>query len=139
MNDLAEKALHGLDVGRRKVAARPMLAFGTFGFALSGVVVVAGGRVGAARSTHSLTSWFGLQDSHGASAGDWVPGLIMLAGVVALVLTWIWVVEVVRRVGPPETRVWCVAAAWAAPFAVGPPFMDTTVYSYTAFGLLQRH
>ncbi|MFN2562474.1 MAG: polyprenol phosphomannose-dependent alpha 1,6 mannosyltransferase MptB [Jatrophihabitans sp.] len=139
MNDLAEKALHGLDVGRRKVARRPMLAFGLLGFALSSVVVVAGGRVGATRATHSLTSWFGLQDSHGVSLGDWVPGVIMLAGVVALVLTWIWVVEFVRRVNPPESRVWSVAAAWMAPFALGPPFMDTTVYSYTAFGLLQRH
>lgn len=138
MNDLAEKALHGLDMTRRKVGERPMLAFGVLGFALSTVVVVAGARVGARRSTHPLTSWFGLQDSHGARA-DWVPGVVMVAGVVALVLTWIWTVEFVRRVGQPESRVWCLAAAWAAPFALGPPLMDTTVYSYTAFGLLQRH
>jgi hypothetical protein len=139
MNDLAEKALQGLDLTRRKVCGRPMLAFGVLGFALSTVVVVAGGRVGAARSTRPLTFWFGLQDSHGVQAGDWVPGLIMVTGVGALVLAWIWIVEFVRRVRQPQVRVWWVAAAWAAPFAIGPPLMDTTIYSYTAFGLLQRH
>jgi hypothetical protein len=139
MNDLAEKALHSLDATRRKVAGRPMLALGVLGFVLSSVAVVAGGQVGAARATRPLTIWFGLQDPHGASAADWVPGAIMLAALAALVLTWVWTVLVVQRAGQPETRVWRVAAAWAAPFAVGPPLMDTSVYSYTAFGLLQRH
>jgi alpha-1,6-mannosyltransferase len=51
---------------------------------------------------------------------------------------WLLVVEVVRRSRQPESRVWWVAAAWAAPFAVGPPLMDTSVHSYVAYGLLQR-
>jgi alpha-1,6-mannosyltransferase len=139
MNDLAEKALQGLDVARREVIARPMLSFAVVGFAVSSVVVVAGARVGAARASRPLTSWFGLQDSHVAQAGDAVPGLVMLAGIAALVLVWLAVVELVRRSGQPESRVWWVAAAWAAPFALGPPLMDTTAYSYVAFGLLQRH
>jgi hypothetical protein len=139
MNDLAEKALHGLDVARREVVARPMLAFAVLGLAISGVVVVAGGQVNAARSVHPLTTWLGLQDSHGVRADNWVPGAVMLAAVVALVVLWIGVVEFVRRRNQPESRVWWVGVAWAAPFAVGPPLMDTTVQTYAAFGLLQRH
>jgi hypothetical protein len=139
MNDLAEKALHGLDVARREVVARPMLAFAALGMAISSVVVVAGGLVNAARSVHPLTTWLGLQDSHGVRADNWGPGAVMLAAVVALVLLWIGVVEFVRRRDQPESRVWCVAVAWAVPFALGPPLMGTTVQSYAAFGLLQRH
>jgi hypothetical protein len=138
MNDLAEKALHGLDVARRTVWGRPMLLFGALGFAVGSVVVVTGGRVGAARASRPLTTWLGLQDTRGALADDWLPGVIMVAAVAVLVLLWLVVVEFVRRVDPPSRRVWTVAAAWAMPFAVGPPLMDTTAYSYTAFGLLQR-
>ena len=31
-----------------------------------------------------------------------------------------------------------VAVAWGLPFAVGPPLMNTSVYSYAAYGLVQR-
>jgi hypothetical protein len=139
MNDLAEKALRGLDVARRRVRDRPLLALGALGFALAAVIVVAGGEVGAARATRPLADWLGLQDTHGAESGDPGPGTVMLAAVVALVGVWLLTVEVVRRVGPASRRVWFVAGAWAFPFAVGPPLMDTSVYGYTAFGLVQRN
>ncbi|HET8582491.1 MAG TPA: hypothetical protein VFL65_04525, partial [Jatrophihabitans sp.] len=139
MNDLAEKALHGLDAARREVCARPMSSFAALGLALSSVVMVFGARVGAARPTRPLTTWFGLEETHGAGPSDPVPAAIMLAALVALLLTWIAVVELVHRTRQPARRVWWVAAAWAAPFAVGPPLMDTTAYSYAAFGLLQRN
>jgi hypothetical protein len=85
-----------------------------------------------------LTTWLGLQDPHAIRSGDALPGILMLAGIAALVLLWLLAVHVVRRSAPPARRVWWIAAAWAAPFAIGPPLMDTTVYSYAAFGLLQR-
>lgn len=138
MNDMAEKALQGLDVARRQVRGRPMLSFAVLGFAISAVVVVAGGRVGAARSTRTLTTWLGLQDAHRARAGDRIPGTVMFAAIVALVLLWLVAVEVLRRSNQPASRVWWVAGAWGAPFAIGPPLMDASVHTYVAYGLLQR-
>ncbi|MDT4925208.1 MAG: hypothetical protein QOG01_2921 [Pseudonocardiales bacterium] len=138
MNDLAEKALQGLNIAQRQVRSRPMLSFGILGFAVSCVVVVAGGQVGAARAARPLTSWLHLQDPHGLPTGDTAPGAVMFTAIVALVAMWIVVVELVRRTGQPENRVWWLAGAWAAPFAIGPPLMDTSVDSYAAFGLLQR-
>jgi hypothetical protein len=138
MNDLAEKALHGLDVARREVIARPMLAFAVLGLAISTSLVVAGSRVNAARPTHPLSTWLGLQDSHGARPDDWAPAAAMLGAVVALVALWLAIVGFVRRRDQPESRVWWTAAVWALPFVLGPPLLGTTVQSYAAFGLLQR-
>jgi hypothetical protein len=138
MNDLAEKALHGIDAARRGVCARPLATLGVLGFAVACLVVAAGGEVGAARSTHPLSTWIGLQDGH-AEAGDPLPGTALLAGIALLVVLWIVTVEVVRRTRPLQRQVWWVAAAWATPFAVGPPLMDTAVYGYAAFGMIQRH
>jgi hypothetical protein len=140
MNDLAEKALHGLDVARRAVCARPMLSFAVLGFGIGCVAVVAGGDVGAVRPTRPLSNWLRLQETHPGHGGDWLPGTLLVAAIVALVLAWVAFVEVVRRrPQQPIRHVWLVAGAWAAPFAIGPPLMDTTVYSYAAFGLVQRH
>ena len=139
MNDLAEKALHGLNVARRAIVAHPMLTFGALGFAISSVTVVAGGRVNAGRATRPLSSWLGLQGSRSGRPATWAAGAVMLAAVVALVLLWLAVVWFVRRHGQPESRVWSVAVAWAMPFVLGPPLMGTTVQTYAAFGLLQRH
>lgn len=139
MNDLAEKALHGLDVARRQVIARPMFAFATLGLAISASLVVAGGRVNAARPTRPVSTWLGLQDSHGAHPDDWAPAAAMLGAVVALVVLWLVVVDFVRRRDQPESRIWWTAAVWALPLALGPPLMGTSVQSYAAFGLLQRH
>lgn len=139
MNDLAEKALHGLDVARRAAVARPMRSFAALGFGIASAVVVAGGRVNAQQPTRPVSGWFGLQHSHGLSRHAWVPAAIMLAVVLALALLWLGVVRFVRRHGQPESRVWWVAGAWALPFVLGPPLLGTTVQTYVAFGLLQRH
>ncbi len=138
MNDLAEKALHGLDTARRRVWTRPLLCFAVLGFVVSALIVVAGGEIEAARPTRALSNWLGLQDAHGVQADNPVPGVVMLAGIAGLVLLWLWVVDHVRRHNSRESRVWLLAATWAVPFAVGPPLMGTTVYGYVAFGLLQR-
>jgi len=138
MNDLAEKALRGLDVARRQVGDRPLLSLSVAGFVVSCVVVAAGGQVGAARSTRPLVNWLGLQDTHGLGAADPGPGTLMLVALVVLLGLWLVAVEVVRRTTPTPARTWALAAAWGAPFALGPPLMDTTAYGYAAFGLMQR-
>lgn len=138
MNDLAEKALDGLRAARRQVRERPLASFALTGFLLGAVVVAAGGKVGAARSSRPLTTWLGLQNSHRAESSDAVPAAIMLGAVAALVVLWVAVVRYVRRSPASWARVWVVAAAWWAPFALGPPLVDTGVYSSAAYGLLQR-
>ena len=139
MNDLAEKALHGLNVARRQVVDRPVISLSAAGFAVACVIVVAGGQVGAARATRPLVNWLGLQDPHGLEATDIGAGTVLLAGIVALLGLWLVAVEVLRRGDPPLAKAWALAAAWGLPFALGPPLMDTTAYSYAAFGLIQRH
>lgn len=139
MNDLAEMALHGLDVARRAVLARPMRAFAAGGMLIAAAIVVAGARVDAQQPYRPLTTWFGLQDAHDVRPGDRLPGVAMLVGIVALALLWLGVVRFVRRRRIPERRVWLVASAWALPFAVGPPLLGTSVDSYVAYGLLQRN
>lgn len=139
MNDLAEMALHGLDTGRRWVRDHPLLPLALSGLTVSTVVVVAGGRVGAARSTTALSPWLGLQDAHGLEPGDQVPGAVMFVAAIVLVGLWFLAVELVRRrPAIAERGVWGLAVAWGAPFALGPALMDTTGPTYVAYGLLQR-
>jgi hypothetical protein len=138
MNDLAEKALHGLDVARRTLVARPMRSFAVLGFGIATAVVIAGGRVNAQQPTRPLSGWFGLQPTHGVRRDHYLPGAIMLAAVLALALLWLGVVRFVRRHEQSESRVWLVGGAWALPFVLGPPLLGTTVQTYVAFGLLQR-
>lgn len=137
MNDLAEKALHGLNVARREIVARPMTSFAVAGLLLAATVVAADARVAAAGSTRPLSTWFGLTDA--ARGHDWVPGTIMLCAIVALALLWLGIVRFARRREQPESRMWWVAGAWALPFVLGPPVLGTSVQTYVAFGLLQRH
>jgi hypothetical protein len=138
VNDLAEKALHGLTLAQRQVRSRPVLVLAILGFAASSVTVLAGGRVGPARAARPLTTWLGLQDRHGVPSGHSAPGVIMFAALAGLVVLWVAAVELVRRAGQSETRIWWLATVWALPFALGPPLMDTSVYSSAAFGLVQR-
>ena len=139
MNDLAEKALHGLGVARRHVTARPMVGFALLGLAASTVAMIAGGRVRAADPTRPLTTWFGLLDAHGLHADDRAPAFVMLAGVVALVALWVVVVAFVRRHAMPDRSLWLVSGSWSLPLLIGPPLLGTSVQSYAAFGLMQRH
>ena len=139
MNDLAEKALAGLDVARRWLAARPTSCFAVLGFGTSTAVMVAGARVSAARPTRPLTSWLGLQNTHGARESDVAPAAVMLAAIVGLVLLWLAVAAYVERHGRTDRQLWSIAGAWALPFMIGPPLLDTNAQSYAGFGLLQRH
>ncbi|HKC29642.1 MAG TPA: polyprenol phosphomannose-dependent alpha 1,6 mannosyltransferase MptB [Jatrophihabitans sp.] len=139
MNDLAELALRGLAAARRQISTHFMLTLGTLGFAVACVTVVAGGQVDAGEPTHPVTTWLGLEKTFGVRLDNWVPGAVLFAGIVALVLLWLTIVRLVRRRDPPERRLWSVAAVWALPFALGPPLMGTTVQTYVAYGLLQRH
>lgn len=138
MNDLAEKALLGVEVAYRAVRRHILVAAGALGFGVSSAIVYAGGRVGAARATRPLSSWFGIQGSRGVHPFDPAPGVVLFAGIVALILLWLLTVEVVRRRGSSEAAAWTLGAAWGLPLAVGPPLFDTSVYSRVAFGLIQR-
>ena len=137
MNDLAEKALEGCDAARLALRDRPMLSLAAAGFLVAGLVVAAGGRATAAREDRPLTSWFGLQDVRSAAI-DSAAGAVMLAGVLTLAVLWVAALWLVAHRSIPLVRVWWVAAAWAAPFALGPPLMDTSVYTYVAYGRLLR-
>src|SRR4051794_41829150 len=130
MNDLAEKALRGLDVARRQVRDRPLLSLSIAGFAVSCLVVAAGGRVGAARSTRPLVDWLGLQDTHGLETADPGPGTLMLVALVLLLGLWLDAVEDVRRPSPTVARTRALPAASGAPFAVRPPMLDPTSDHY---------
>ena len=138
MNDLAESALEGLDAARRELRAHPMLSLAGTGFVISAMVVVAGGQATSARADRPLTSWFGLQDVRSAASGAAVAGAIMLIGVLTLAVLWVAALWLVTARSIPVRRVWWVAGAWAAPFALGPPLMDTSVYTYVAYGRLLR-
>ncbi|MEO9139292.1 MAG: hypothetical protein ABI345_09525 [Jatrophihabitans sp.] len=138
MNDLAERVVHGLDAVRRGIQARPTISLGTAGFLLSSAVVLAGGQVSANRPTDSLTSWIGLIRARDIASGSTWPAVVLLTAIVLLAGLWLVALEVIRRGRPSSTRVWFLVGAWSTPFALGPPFMDTSVYSYAAYGLVQR-
>ena len=56
MNDLAEKALQGLDAARRQVVSHPATSLAVTGFLVSGFVVVAGGEVAGELSVSEVTT-----------------------------------------------------------------------------------
>jgi len=138
MNDLAEKALHGAQVAARQVARRPVAPLVLLGFAAAAVVVVAGGRLGAAADVVALSGWLDLQASPNYRISNAIPGAAMVAGIVALLILWVLVLELARRNRISERQMWTVVGAWAMPFVVGPPQLSTDVYTYTAHGLLSR-
>lgn len=138
MNDLAERALRGLDVARKAVLARPLPWLAAAGFLAGAVVVVAGGRIGASPAALPINAWLGLLPHAGYRVVGVLPGLIMLAGIVALALAWLAVLALVaaRRVG--ERALWTTAAVWAVPFVVGPPLLSTNAFRAVANGILAR-
>lgn len=138
MNDLAEKALRGLDAVRRAVVARPVPVLSAVGFAVSTAVTVAGGWTAAVRPNRSLTSWLGLEQQHGETVRATRPAVLLLIAIGVLAALWLVALAVVRRVRPAESRIWLMVAAWTAPLAIGPPLLDTSVYRYVAFGFVQR-
>ena len=139
MNDLAEKALHGLDIARREIAARPVASLGFAGFVLAAVVVVTGGRIGAAPAAVPLDHWLGLlppagyqrhRDRDGCRDAR---GHRRAARAVAADDA-----RLAARAASRRHQVWTIAAIWAVPFAVGPPLLSTDIYRYVASGELAR-
>jgi hypothetical protein len=144
MTDVAAQTLRTLSVVRLRadsiLGARPAISLGVAGFAAATLTVVAGGRIGTVKTVIPLSSWLGLLAVNNAgSEGDFVPGTLMLAGIVALILIWLLAARVTRTKRVSERAVWCVAAVWALPFVVGPPLLSNDVYTYAAQGLMQRN
>jgi hypothetical protein len=138
MNDLTEKALHAINVAQAEVRGRAALSLAAAGFVAASVVVVAGGRAAGAPATGALTNWFGLVPFSGGRQTAEGAGAILLAGLVALSLLWAAASVAVRTAALTERAVWAIAFAWALPFVIGPPVMDTRVYADVGRGLLQR-
>lgn len=138
MNDLAERALQGLDVARKAVLARPLPWLAAVGFVAASVVVAAGGRIGAGPAALPINSWLGLLPPVGYRVEGLVPGLVMIAAIGVLALAWLAVLALAstRRAG--EHALWLIGAAWALPFVVGPPLLSTDAYLAAARGLLSR-
>jgi hypothetical protein len=137
MNDLAEQALHGLDLARKKIVEHPVTSLAVAGFVAAGTAMVAGGRIGAGSATTPLTHWLGLLPDDG-TRNDALAGGIMFGAICCLLLLWIVAVAVVRSGSHNTRQAWSLVAAWGVPFAVGPPLLSTDIYNYAAQGLLQR-
>lgn len=138
MNELTRTAVRGLDFTRNSVRARPALFLAVGGFAAGALVVIAGGRLGVTKSVIPLTNWLGLVSVRGRRGADYLPGTLMLCGIVALLALWLVAIRLYRAGNCTERTVWCISAAWAAPFVVGPPMISNDVWRYAAQGLLQR-
>ncbi|HEY7010752.1 MAG TPA: polyprenol phosphomannose-dependent alpha 1,6 mannosyltransferase MptB, partial [Jatrophihabitantaceae bacterium] len=138
MNDLAEKALHGLDGARRAIASRPVVSLAVAGCVVACALVVSGARIGAAPSAVPLNRWLGLVPSAQYQVTDVWLGVFMLAMIGALLALWLGSIHVVRQRHCRDRAVWIIAAAWAAPFALGPPLLSTDIYRHVAAGLLAR-
>ena len=139
MNDLAEKALHGAQAVGRHLARRPTTPLATVGFVAAAVVVVAGGRLGAARDALPMSTWLDLLASAGYQVTNDIPAAAMTLGIGVLLAAWGFVLFLSRRRRISETQVWTIAGFWGAPFVIGPPLLSTDVYSSVAHGLLVRH
>jgi alpha-1,6-mannosyltransferase len=138
VNDLAERALHGLDVARKAVLARPLPWLAAIGFLAAAVVVVSGGRIGAGPAALPLNTWLGLLPHTGYRVRGLLPGLIMIGGIAVLTLIWLAVLALAARRRVTVRAVWWTAASVGLPFVVGPPLLSTDVYLSAARGLLAR-
>jgi hypothetical protein len=63
---------------------------------------------------------------------------VMLCAIVVLLALWLVAIRLHRAGTCSERSVWCISAAWAAPFVAGPPMISNDVWRYAAQGLLQR-
>jgi hypothetical protein len=138
MNDLAEKALAGLDSARRAIAARPTPALATVGFLAGSAVVVLGARVGAAPAAVPIDHWLGLLPTAGYRITDVSIGLTLLGAIAALLGCWLLTGHVAHRSAMSARQLWTVAGVWATPFLLGPPLLTTDVFGYVARGLVAR-
>jgi hypothetical protein len=138
MNDLAEQALHWLDIARRRVVDHPVLVLAVAGFAASAAIVVVGARIGPAPDAIPLGRWLGLIPNRSIAPRDAVPGTLMIAAIGALILLWLLTMLIVRKRDVAEAHVWALGGIWALPFVLGPPLLSTDVYGFAANGLLAR-
>ena len=138
MDDSVRWALGEPAAARKQLRARPLPVLGAAGFVVSVAIVLAGARVEASRATTPPVDWLGLMYGYGVAGPNRSAAVALFAGVVALVGLWWAMAALVRRRRVPLKQVYWTALAWGTPLAVGPPLFGTTVYSYVAYGLLQR-
>lgn len=139
MNDLAEKALHELNLVRRGVSARPAPVLATLGFGAAAGVMTIGARLGAAPDAVPINRWAGLLPGAGYVITTPGLGFAMLATILALIGVWLVSVWLATRDRLSRREVWSMATVWAVPFAVGPPLLSTDLYAAVARGLLARN
>jgi hypothetical protein len=109
------------------------------GFAASILIVVGGGRIGQPAGTTAPSGWLGLLSNHKANAHHIVPGLLLAAGIFAMIVLWLYALQALRSHRYTQRRLWSLAAWWSAPLLIGPPLLSNDVYSYVAQGLLVEH
>lgn len=136
MNELGKFLMRALIFLRAQVRRHPAVPLAIAGFAAATLTVVAGGRVGTVTTVIPLTDWLGLLSQRGHRKGDSLPGALMVAGIVALVLLWFIAIRLTARL--TERRLWWIAGAWTAPFVIGPPMLSNDVWTYAAQGLMVR-
>lgn len=139
MTELARLALRVLRFLRALILAHPTSALAAAGFAAGCTTVIAGGRVGTVKSVIPLSSWFGLLSRNGHRSGEFLPGAIMLGGIMLLLLLWLVAIRFMLSGRTTERQVWIIGGAWAIPFVIGPPLLSNDVFSYAAQGLLLRN
>lgn len=109
------------------------------GFVASALAVVGGGQT-VTPTTVPPTSWFGLLVEHSPnSAYGQLFGALLFASLAALSVLWVAAVRAVSRGALTRRWVWLSGAAWAAPFAVGPPIISKDVHAYAAQGIMAAH
>lgn len=138
MDEFRGTVLRAFRRTRELVLAHQAISLAVAGFLAGWLTVIAGGQVGTVKSVIPLTEWMGLLSRDGHRAGDFLPGSIMLAGIVILVVLWMVAIRIHHSGNTSERQVWGIGAAWAAPFIIGPPLLSNDVFTYAAQGLLLR-
>jgi hypothetical protein len=135
MNDTSRVAVGAYRRARDVVRGHPSVSLGVAGFVAATVTMVAGGRIVPPRSVIPLTKWFGLLNY---ASSNVVPGIVMLAGVTALIVLWLIAIRIHHGGRVSERTVWSIATAWATPLILGPPLLSNDVWTYAAQGLMLR-
>jgi len=139
MNELIRIVVRALRFALQQVRTHPATALAAAGCVAATVTVVAGGRVGTVNTAIPLTDWMGLLSIQGRSHGQYLPGALMLAGIVALIVLWLVAIRLHRSgSASTERHVWWIAGAWSVPFVLGPPMLSNDVWTYAAQGLMLR-
>ncbi|MEP7020521.1 MAG: polyprenol phosphomannose-dependent alpha 1,6 mannosyltransferase MptB [Pseudonocardiales bacterium] len=138
MNEMTRSAFRAVIFARDRVRAHPATTLAVAGFLAATLIVFAGGRIGTVRSTIPLTDWLGLLSVRGHHSGDFLPGTLMLGGIILLLGLWIVAIRLYRSGGGTEARLWGIAGAWSVPFVIGPPMLSNDVWTYAAQGIMLR-